>query len=145
MCREKAEKTVGNPVDKKEFVLVTDKEFHEASNYYFWKATREVKEFCKEEVYEKITFEKDEILIHKGRIISQQNVTALLQLTKVMRNLSSSSFAVPLIEKSSPLAYSIINEVHWNDKIAKHAGVETVLRYSMRYGYIRRKGAGKAF
>ena len=145
LCREKAEKTVGNPVDKKEFVLVTDKEFHEASNYYFWKATREVKEFCKEEVYEKITFEKDEILIHKGRIISQQNVTALLQLTKVMRNLSSSSFAVPLIEKSSPLAYSIINEVHWNDKIAKHAGVETVLRYSMRYGYIRRKGAGKAF
>ena len=34
-CRKKVEKTVGNQVDKKEFVLVTDKEFQEASNYYF--------------------------------------------------------------------------------------------------------------
>ena len=65
LCRKKVEKTIGNLVDKKEFVLVTDKEFQEASNYYFWKATLEVKEFCKKEVYEKITFEKDEILIHK--------------------------------------------------------------------------------
>ena len=136
LCRKKVEKTVGNQIDKKEFVLVTDKEFQEASNYYFWKATKKVKEFCKKEVYEKITFEKDEILIHKGRIISQQNVTVLSQLTEVMKNFSSSSFSVPLIEKSSPIAYSIINEVHWNDKIAKHAGVETVLRYSMKYGYI---------
>ena len=31
-----------------------------------------------------------------------------------------------MIEKSSPIAYSIINEVHWNDKIAKHVGLETV-------------------
>ena len=36
----------------------------------------------------------------------------------------------------SPLAYSIINEVHWYNKVARHSGVETVLRYTMKYAYI---------
>lgn len=33
---------------------------------------------------------------------------------------------VLLVDKHSPIAYAIINEVYWLDNIAQHAGVETV-------------------
>ena len=40
------------------------------------------------------------------------------------------------MDKFSPIAYSIINEIHWHHSVAKHSGVETVLRYTMTYAYI---------
>ena len=43
---------------------------------------------------------------------------------------------MPLVDHKSPIACSIINEVHWYNKVAKHSGVETVLRYTMKYAYI---------
>ena len=43
---------------------------------------------------------------------------------------------MPIVDKHSPLAYSIINDVHWNDPTAKHSGVETVLRYTLNQAYI---------
>ena len=57
-------------------------------------------------------------------------------MTDIMQDLSSTTFCVPLIEKYSPLAYSIRNEVHWYHESAKHAGVETTLRYTMKYAFI---------
>ena len=39
-------------------------------------------------------------------------------------------------DRKSPIVYGIINEVHWYNKAAKHSGVETVLRYTMKYAYI---------
>ena len=47
-----------------------------------------------------------------------------------------SSFCVPLVEKYSPLAYAIINEVHWYNDDAKHSGNETVLRNVQKIAYI---------
>ena len=64
-------------------------------------------------------------------------------MTEVMVDLSNSSFSVPLIEKNSPLAYSIINEVHWNDKVAKHAGVETVKIHNEVWVHFRREGTSE--
>ena len=58
------------------------------------------------------------------------------KMTDAMRDLCSTTFFVPMIDKHSPLAYSIINEVHWYNKVANHSGVETVLRYTLKYGYI---------
>ena len=46
------------------------------------------------------------------------------------------SFCVPLIEKFSPLAYSLVNEIHWYDDDAKHSGNESVLRYVQKNAYI---------
>ena len=47
-----------------------------------------------------------------------------------------SSFCVPLVEKFSPLAYSLVNEIHWYDDDAKHSGNESVLRYVQKNAYI---------
>ena len=57
-------------------------------------------------------------------------------MSDVMIDLSCTTFHVPLADQRSPLAYSIVNEVHWYSKVARHSGVETVLRYTMKYAYI---------
>ena len=41
-----------------------------------------------------------------------------------------------IIYKHSPLAYSLINEVHCHSKTAMHSGVETVWRYVLKIGFI---------
>ena len=95
-----------------------------------------MKHFLKDSKIEQISFEKDGILYYSGRLQPNQEMNPVAKLTEVMKDLSSSTFCVPIIEKNSPLAYSLINEVHWDDPVAKHTGVETVLRYTMKYGYI---------
>ena len=43
---------------------------------------------------------------------------------------------MPLIDKYSPVAYSVINEVHWYNDDARHSGNETVWRYVQLIAYI---------
>ena len=57
-------------------------------------------------------------------------------MTEAMKDLTATTFCVPVLEKHSPIAYSIISEVHWHNQNAKHGGVETVLRYSNLTAYI---------
>ena len=53
-----------------------------------------------------------------------------------MLDLSGKSFVVPIVDAKSPLAYSIVNDVHWNDPDAKHRGVETTIRAVLSTAYI---------
>ena len=53
-----------------------------------------------------------------------------------MQDLASTSFYVPVIDKNSPLAYSIINEVHWHSQVARYSGVETTWRYVLKTAFI---------
>ena len=117
-------------------VTFTDDDILNSEKYFYRKATCEVKKFVKESQYAKITTEKDEILYYTGRILPTQNINSIGNMTEVMQDLSSTSFCVPVIDKHSPLAYSIINEVHWHNKKAKHSGIETVLRYTLQKAYI---------
>ena len=57
-------------------------------------------------------------------------------MTNVMKDLQQTSFCVAIINKRSPLAYSIVNEIHWYNNISKHAGIETVLRCTLSIAYI---------
>ena len=41
-------------------------------------------------------------------------------MSDVMIDLSCTTFHVPLVDHRSPLAYSIINEVQWYNKVARH-------------------------
>ena len=45
-----------------------------------------------------------------------------------MLDLSKTKFVVPIIDRNSPLAYAIVNQVHWFDKSVMHSGIETTLR-----------------
>ena len=53
-----------------------------------------------------------------------------------MKDLTATMFSVPLMDKNSPLAYSIASDVHWNHPTAQHCGVDTVWRYVLQHAYI---------
>ena len=106
------------------------------SNISSKKATSEVKQFLKPSRYQQITTEKGGILYYNGRILPTENVTSTYEMSDVMKDLSSGTFFDPVISKHSPLANSIVNDVHWNSSVAKHSGVETVWRYVLKTAFI---------
>ena len=117
---------------------LSETEINNAYDYYYKKATQEVLTFAKENEYKNISKMNKEILYYTGRILPEQKVTAGegVTMTSVMKDLSSTTFCVPIIDAHSPVAYSVVNEVHWEDKVAKHRGVETVYRYVLKSCYI---------
>ena len=115
---------------------ITDADYQEALNYFFRLASVEIKKNLKEEKYSKISHEKDGILYYSGRILPSQQINSITTMTDIMLDLTETTFCVPLVDKASPLAVSIANEIHWHHEIARHSGVETVLRYTMKYAYI---------
>ena len=59
-----------------------------------------------------------------------------VEMSEAMIDLSSGSFDVPIVEKYSPVSFSIINEIHWNHPTVKHSGVESTIRFVMNVAYI---------
>eukprot|EP00111_Clytia_hemisphaerica_P018647 TCONS_00055122-protein len=49
-----------------------------------------------------------------------------------MKDLSTDSFCVPLLDRYSPIAYSISMDIHWNHSTVKHSGFETIHRYVLK-------------
>ena len=117
-------------------LLFKSEDVKDAENYFFLMATREVKHFQKESFYGKFTKEVDGILRYSGRILPTDNVDVVSCMTDVMKDLTSTSFCVPVVDKYSPIGYSIVNDYHWNDKIVKHRGIETTFRYILKYVFI---------
>ena len=115
---------------------LNEKEIRDAENYFYQKATQELKKFVDSKEYKTISVEKMDILYHTGRILPTQKVTANTELTDVMKDLCATTFVIPMVSEYSPVAYSIINEVHWHHPVGKHCGVETVLRLTMDFAFI---------
>ena len=109
-------------------LILTNEELNNAMSYFYKMATNEVKQFTKSKCYIDVSEEMNGILYHTGRILPTQEF--------MTHDLVPSTFCIPIVDKHSPLAYAVINEVHWFNKIAKHTRVETVLRYTMQYCYI---------
>ena len=86
--------------------------------YLFRKATSEVKQFLKPAQYKNMSLETDGVLTYTGRILPTDDITILGRATDVMKDLTSTMFCVPLVDKNSPLAYSITNDIHWNHPTA---------------------------
>ena len=121
----------------KGLVVVLGKEFViRALEYFYKKASKEIMEFCGKNAYEKISEEKFGILYYTGRILPSQKFTNKIDLSDACIDLSTSSFCVPLVDKYSPIAYSIINEIHWYHDDAKHSGDDTVFRYVQQIAHI---------
>ena len=117
-------------------IILSNDELLDAKKYLWRKATLEVKEFANKNAYCKKSKEIDGILYYTGRILPNQKFTNTATMTDVMLYLTSSTFCVPIVDKYSPIAYSIINETHWYHPVAKHSGVETVLRYVTKQAFI---------
>ena len=70
---------------------------------------------------------------YTGRILMNRDGRILIlidRMTNVIKDLQQTTFCVPLINKYSPMTYSIVNKVHWYRKIAKHAGIKTATMYN---------------
>ena len=117
-------------------VPLSEEDINRSLHYFYRKCTAEVKQFVSKKSYEKISVEKDQILYYSGRILPSQEFGGTLQLSDVMLDLTSSTFMVPIVDRSSPFAYALVNEVHWYHAVAKHSGNETVWRYVLLYAYI---------
>ena len=107
-----------------------------AEQYFYRKGTSEVKEFASPSKYSNTSIEKDGILTYTGRMLPTDSVTIIGKATQRMLDLQSTSFCVPILEKSSPIAYSIVNDIHWNHPTASHSGVETTWRYVLQKVFI---------
>ncbi len=142
ICNDRYLVTTGNdPKFKCQKGLVvefTEESLLEALFYFFQKATDELKHFNRKNSYEKFSTETNGVLFYTGRILPSQKFDNKhhLQLSDVCIDLSSSMFFVPIVDKYSPLAYALINEVHWHDPDARHSGNETVMRYLLKVAYI---------
>ena len=117
-------------------VEMTTELLKDALRYFFVKATQEVKQFLPLSAYQNISVEKDGILYYTGRILQTQKIGGNLTLCDVSFDLAKSTFCVPIVESHSPLAYSIVNEVHWYDPDVWHAGVESALRTVNSTAYV---------
>ena len=115
---------------------LTTKEIRRAEKYFFQKGCDEVKKFLPSSKYSKISTDKDGLLIYTGRILPTSEVTVVGKFTNSMKNLCPTSFCVPIIDRHSPVTFSLVSDIHWNNNISRHAGIETTYRLVLKSVYI---------
>ena len=93
---------------------MTDWYLNMALTHLYKKATSEVKKFNKEKVVQKITVEEDQILFSKTRIIDTMSFAEMGDLGLGDIPAMGINSHVPVIDRHSPLAYSIAQHIHWN-------------------------------
>ena len=113
-------------------VRLNNEDIATAEEYYFKKGTREVFHFVPKTKYEKTSTERDDILLYTGRILPSKDVSIVGMFTDVMKDLSATTFCVPILDGFSPIAYSISMNVHWNNATVKHSGIETTQRFVLK-------------
>ena len=116
-------------------VTLTDAEVQYSMDYFFRKATEEVKEFVDAKVYQNISVEQNNILYYSARV-SPSDVKFKCTMTDAMIDLSAGTFIVPIVDRHSPLAYGIVNQIHWYHPTASHKGVESTIREVMTVAHI---------
>ena len=104
--------------------------------YYFKKSTLEIKKFLPKHKYCNISKEIDGIMYYSGRILPDQKVENKLSVADVSYDLSEKTFCVPMVDRLSPVAYAISDEVHWNSFDVRHGGIESVLREVQCISYL---------
>ena len=109
---------------------ITDKFINMALTYLYRKASAEVKKFNGKKVVEKIGVEKEQIIFSKGRILDTMSFAEMGDLNIQDLPAMGIKAHVPVIDRHSPLAYSIAQHIHWN--VSHHRGMETCNRLSLQ-------------
>ena len=115
--------------------MLHDEELQYGLDYYFRKATEEVRKFANPKLYEKNTYLKNGVMYYSSRV-DPGNVSFVGKMSDAMIDLSSGSFEVPVVERFSPIAFSVVNQIHWEHPTAKHSGVESTIRFVMNVAHI---------
>ena len=120
------------PVEKHlQVVLITADERSEAETYFFRKATAEVKHFAKGLDLQECTVEKDGILYYRSRVLDGQVVE---DFDGILGDVRPLHFVRPVVDRYSPVAYSIMRFVH--DRVAKHMNPVVMLRESREICFV---------
>ena len=53
-----------------------------------------------------------------------------------MHDLATDTFCVPILDKNSPVAYAVVIDVHWNNDMVMHSGIESMWRYVLKKAFI---------
>ena len=113
--------------------LVTDKYVNMSMLYLFRKATLEVRQFNSTNMVKKHMVEQDGILLSKNRMVAGLDYIHTGELNINLGSLGIKVHA-PVLDRYSPLAYSVAQHVHWN--LAPHRGMETHHRVSLEHVHI---------
>ena len=95
----KPTKVIDNNSTSKSIILSED-EIQRSQNYFYKLATMEVKKFANLSQYDKLSFQKEDILYYTGRILYTQEVKSVSNPTAVMSDLCTNSFCVPIIYRN---------------------------------------------
>ena len=110
-----------------------------ALTFLYQKGAQEVKAFNSASTVKKHTIEKNGILYSQGRLIDGMTFLETGGLTIDDLGPLGINIQVPVLDRFSPLSYSIANYVHWEK--AKHKGVETCCRMSLEKVHILQAGS----
>ena len=114
--------------------LLSENSLHQALLYLFRKGTFEVKKFVSKQTLSKISHEVDGILLSKNRLIEGMNFVETGELGQL--NIGSLGVKVnaPILDRYSPLSYSISQHIHWH--VSNHRGIETTNRLMLEHVFV---------
>ena len=115
-------------------VVPQDKYINMALLYMYRKGSLEVKHFMKESKIEKIAIEKEGVLLSYGRLLDEMNFKETAELPNLNLGDLGVRVNLPVIERHSPLAYSVADHIHWD--LARHKGTESCNRISLENVFI---------
>ena len=123
-------KLVFNTDSQKE-CLLNESFLHMALLYLFRKSTGEVKHFNSKKILSKIASETDGILLSKGRLLDGMNFVETGDFGDFNFGSLGIKVNIPLLDRFSPLSYSIAQHIHWT--VGRHRGIETNNRLSLEH------------
>ena len=97
--------------------------------YMYRKCSDEIKHFCNMDKIKKVAVEVEGVLLSKGRLLDSMNYRETGELVGLQLGDLGVRTHLPLIDRYSPMAYSVADHIHW--EVARHRGVETCARMSM--------------
>ena len=106
----------------------TDKFVNMALLYLYRKASDEIRHFYSIDKVKQISVDVEGVLLSKGRLLDTMNYRDTGELSGINIGDLGVKPYLPVIDRFSPLAYSIAEHIHW--RVAIHKGVETCTRIS---------------
>ena len=111
-------------------ILIEEADLNRARTYLFKKTTKELFEFNDWKKLDSLGQMRNDIFMYTGRILAG----AEAELADATIDLTRLSFAVPVIDRYSPVAHCIMKSCH--EKFTHHGGAVTTLLKSYEFAYI---------
>ena len=117
-------------IDGKPCVIFEDSELLRAEQYIFQKTTKELFAYNEWKTLDKLGQMKNGVFLYTGRILAGVDAN----IADSMLDLSRLSFAVPVLDRDSPIALCIMRTCH--NKYTHHASAGAALLKSFEYAFI---------